>query len=62
VGGPPAARAGLNPRAGDDLLVVAAAGDNVLNSCAQPTDPAIDISPARTALLELKSRRRCSTT
>lgn len=47
---------GLNPRADDDLLVVASAGDNVLNLllCEPRRIVAIDINPAQTALLELK--------
>ena len=47
---------GLNPRGDDDLLVVASAGDNVLNLLLREPRriTAIDINPAQTALLELK--------
>lgn len=47
---------GLDPRAGDDMLVIASAGDNVLNLVLREPRRivAIDINPAQSALLELE--------
>lgn len=47
---------GLAPRKGDDLLVIASAGDNVLNLLLREPRRivAIDVNPAQLALVELK--------
>lgn len=47
---------GLAPRYGDDLLMIAGAGDNVLNLLLREPRRivAIDVNPAQTALVELK--------
>jgi S-adenosylmethionine-diacylglycerol 3-amino-3-carboxypropyl transferase len=47
---------GLAPRFGDDLLVIAGAGDNVLNLLLREPRRivAIDVNPAQSALVELK--------